>query len=157
MLSTVSSADQLPAPAQARAPRPLGAAEPTHCIDPESQAWIGSLSANGPERKPAAGALRALLLKAARFELKPRHAAISHLSEKEADDLARRSADDALVAGLSKLGEFGGESHFTTRAYKFALTEAAVRVRRLSPSPPTTFRSMSSSATRGCPRGPRQG
>ena len=46
------------------------------------------------------------------------------------EDLAQQSADDALMAVLGKLGEFRGESHFTTWAYKFALLEAAVKVRR---------------------------
>ena len=47
------------------------------------------------------------------------------------DDLATQSADDALVAVLAKLDDFRGESRFTTWAYKFALLEAAVRLRRL--------------------------
>lgn len=45
-------------------------------------------------------------------------------------DLADQSADDALVAVLAKLGQFRGESRFTTWAYKFALYETAVQVRR---------------------------
>ena len=47
------------------------------------------------------------------------------------DDLATQSADDALVAVLAKLDDFRGESRFTTWAYKFALLEAAVRLRKL--------------------------
>ena len=38
------------------------------------------------------------------------------------DDLARQSADDALVAILRKLDDFRGDSRFTTWAYKFALS-----------------------------------
>ena len=45
----------------------------------------------------------------------------------ELEDLATQAADDALVAVLAKLGEFRGESRFTTWAYKFALLEAGVR------------------------------
>ena len=41
-----------------------------------------------------------------------------------------QSADDALVAVLSKLDSYRGDSKFTTWAYKFALLEAAVKVRR---------------------------
>ena len=48
----------------------------------------------------------------------------------ELDDLALQAADDALVAILAKLDTFRGESRFTTWAYKFALLEAAVKVRR---------------------------
>ncbi|MEA2430003.1 MAG: hypothetical protein QOI19_476, partial [Thermoleophilaceae bacterium] len=39
-------------------------------------------------------------------------------------------ADDALVAVLAKLADFRGESRFTTWVYKFALYEAAVKLRR---------------------------
>ena len=46
------------------------------------------------------------------------------------DDLATQAADDALVAVLGKLDSFRGASRFTTWAYKFALLEAGVRVRR---------------------------
>ena len=45
------------------------------------------------------------------------------------DDLAVQAADDALVAILSKLHTYRGDSRFTTWAYKFALLEAAVRLR----------------------------
>jgi RNA polymerase sigma-70 factor (ECF subfamily) len=46
------------------------------------------------------------------------------------DDLALQAADDALVAVLAKLDTYRGASRFTTWAYKFALLEAGVRVRR---------------------------
>ena len=48
----------------------------------------------------------------------------------ELEDLATQAADDALVAMLAKLHTFRGASRFTTWAYKFALLEAGVRVRR---------------------------
>ena len=40
------------------------------------------------------------------------------------------AADDALVSVLDRLGDFRGASRFTTWAYKFALLEAAVKLRR---------------------------
>ena len=46
------------------------------------------------------------------------------------DDIALQSADDALVAVLAKLDEFRGHSRFTTWAFKFALLETAVKLRR---------------------------
>jgi RNA polymerase sigma-70 factor (ECF subfamily) len=55
---------------------------------------------------------------------------LPHLRGGDFDDLAQQSADDALVAVLAKLDEFRGESRFTTWAYKFALLEAAVKLRR---------------------------
>lgn len=48
----------------------------------------------------------------------------------ELDDLALQAADDALVAVLGKLDDYRGASRFTTWAYKFALLEAGVRLRR---------------------------
>jgi RNA polymerase sigma-70 factor (ECF subfamily) len=51
-------------------------------------------------------------------------------SEGDLDYLAHQSAHDALMAILAKLGDFRGESRFTTWAYKFALYEAAVKARR---------------------------
>ena len=48
----------------------------------------------------------------------------------ELDDLALQAADDALVAVLAKLDDYRGASRFTTWAYKFALLEAGVRLRR---------------------------
>jgi len=74
--------------------------------------------------------LHTLLLKCARFEVNRRGAAFPQLRGDDHDDLAHQSADDALVAVLGKLGEFRGDSRFTTWAYKFALLEAAVKIRR---------------------------
>jgi RNA polymerase sigma-70 factor (ECF subfamily) len=99
-------------------------------LDAESQAWIDRLSPGSPEREAAIETLHALLLKAARFEVNRRRAAFPQLSGNDHDDLAHQSADDALVALLGKLGDFRGDSRFTTWAYKFALLEAAVKVRR---------------------------
>jgi RNA polymerase sigma-70 factor, ECF subfamily len=48
----------------------------------------------------------------------------------DVDDLAMQAADDALISILAKLDTFRGRSQFTTWAYKFALLEAAVKVRR---------------------------
>ncbi|HEX4672950.1 MAG TPA: sigma-70 family RNA polymerase sigma factor, partial [Solirubrobacteraceae bacterium] len=54
----------------------------------------------------------------------------TYLRGGDQDDLAQQSADDALVAILGKLDSFRGDSRFTTWAYKFALYEAAAKVRR---------------------------
>jgi RNA polymerase sigma-70 factor (ECF subfamily) len=99
-------------------------------LDAESQAWLDRLAPGSPDREAAVVALHALLLKAARFEVGRRWAALPHLRGDDHDDLAHQSADDALVAVLAKLGDFRGDSRFTTWVYKFALLEAAVKVRR---------------------------
>ena len=48
------------------------------------------------------------------------------------DDLAMQAADDALWRFCANSHTYRGESRFTTWAYKFALLEAAVKVRRRS-------------------------
>ena len=98
--------------------------------DAESRAWLQRLRAEGPERDQALRDLRGLLLKAARFEVNRRGSALPHLRGGDGEDLAQQSADDALLAILAKLDDFRGESRFTTWAYKFALLEAAVKLRR---------------------------
>src|SRR3954464_3537384 len=82
-------------------------------------------------QEPAAIAeLHELLLRAARFEVGRRRAALSHVRGEELDDIAHQAADDALMAVLGKLDTYRGASRFTTWAYKFALLEAGVRLRR---------------------------
>jgi RNA polymerase sigma-70 factor (ECF subfamily) len=92
--------------------------------DADTAAWVAALSAGGPEHEAAVARLHALLLRAARFELRRRGA------RADLDDLAVQAADDALVAILAKLPAFRGQSRFTTWAYKFALLEAGVKARR---------------------------
>jgi RNA polymerase sigma-70 factor (ECF subfamily) len=99
--------------------------------DQESRVWIERLRATGPERDAALAELHALLLRAARFEI-GRRAGSRTLRGGDYDDLAHQSADDALIVILRKLDEFRGESRFTTWAYKFALYEAAAKVRKRS-------------------------
>jgi RNA polymerase sigma-70 factor (ECF subfamily) len=98
--------------------------------DDDSDAWVAALSSPGPAREEACSRLHELLLRAARFEVKRRRASLPHLRGDDFDDLAVQSADDALVAILAKLDTFRGDSRFTTWAYKFALLEAAVKLRR---------------------------
>jgi RNA polymerase sigma-70 factor (ECF subfamily) len=100
--------------------------------DGESRAWLQRLRSDGHERDQARGELRELLVRAARFELNRRAAALPHLRGGDREDLAQQSADDALLAILTKLEDFRGEARFTTWAYKFALLEAAVKLRRLA-------------------------
>jgi RNA polymerase sigma-70 factor (ECF subfamily) len=99
-------------------------------VDVESRAWLARLNGGGAAREVAVRELHALLLGAARFEVGRRRAALGHLRGNDFDDLAQQSADDALVAVLAKLDDYRGESRFTTWAYKFALLEAAVKLRR---------------------------
>src|SRR4051794_20176526 len=99
-------------------------------IDAESRSWLRRLRAEDPEREEALGELREILLRAARFEIARRRARMPQLRGGDHEDIAQQSANDALVAVLAKLGDFRGDSRFTTWAYKFALYEAAVKIRR---------------------------
>jgi RNA polymerase sigma-70 factor (ECF subfamily) len=99
-------------------------------IDAQSRAWLERLRSSGPDRHAAEAELHDLLLRAARFELGRRRGALAHMHGDDLADLAQQAADDALVAVLAKLDGFRGASRFTTWAYKFALLEAGVRVRR---------------------------
>jgi RNA polymerase sigma-70 factor, ECF subfamily len=96
----------------------------------ESQTWLDALRDSGPDHDRAVEELHALLLRAARFEVGRRRATVPGRDRGELEDIALQSANDALVAVLAKLDHFGGRSRFTTWAYKFALLEAAVKMRR---------------------------
>ena len=85
-------------------------------LDTESRAWVMDLRAKGVRRERARERLHELLLKAARFEINRRRITRPHLRGSDLDDLAQQSADDALLAILSKLETFRGDSRFTTWA-----------------------------------------
>ena len=115
---------------RSRANRSSRASSPPGDLAEESQAWIDRLSphsrrAGSSDRGAARAAPEG---RAVRGQPPPCRAFTP--GGNDYDDLAHQSADDALVAVLSKLGDFRGESRFTTWAYKFALLEAGVRVRR---------------------------
>jgi RNA polymerase sigma-70 factor, ECF subfamily len=102
----------------------------TALLDPESQEWLRTLRSSGRERDEAVARLHELLLRAARFETARRRPTLPHLRGNDLDDIANQAADDALVSVLARLDSFRGASRFTTWAYKFALLEAAVKLRR---------------------------
>jgi RNA polymerase sigma-70 factor (ECF subfamily) len=100
--------------------------------DDESREWVRSLQSEGPVRDEAVARLHALLLRAALFEVARRRPALPDLRGDDLDDIANQAADDALVSVLRRLDDYRGASRFTTWAYKFALLEAAVKLRRRS-------------------------
>jgi RNA polymerase sigma-70 factor (ECF subfamily) len=95
-----------------------------------SEVWLEALRSEGQQRDQAISDLHALLLRAARFEVRRRPAALSHVRGETLEDIALQAADDALIAVLAKLDQYRGASRFTTWAYKFALLEAGVKLRR---------------------------
>jgi len=105
-------------------------ADPAHGLDEESRSWLRDLRADGPTRNDAIARLHALLLRAARFEVARRRVSLPHVRGGDLDDLAVQAADDALMSVLRRLDDFRGASRFTTWAYKFALLESAVKLRK---------------------------
>jgi RNA polymerase sigma-70 factor, ECF subfamily len=111
---------------------PVLAPAPVIGGDAESREWLRSLRGEGAAKDDAVARLHALLLRAARYEVARRRPALPHLRGDELDDIATEAADDALMSVLRRLGDFRGASRFTTWAYKFALLEAAVKLRKRS-------------------------
>ena len=85
--------------------------------------------AGGATGDKAIARLHALLLRAARFEVARRRPSLPHLRD-QLDEIALEAADDALISILARLDDFRAESRFTTWAYKFAVLDAAVKLRK---------------------------
>jgi RNA polymerase sigma-70 factor (ECF subfamily) len=101
-------------------------------LDVESRAWLADLRSTGSRQDAAVKRLHELLLRAARFEVGRRRPTLPNLRGNELDDIALEAADDALMSVLARLDDFRGASRFTTWVYKFALYEAAAKLRRRS-------------------------
>jgi RNA polymerase sigma-70 factor (ECF subfamily) len=99
-------------------------------LDDESRDWLRSLTADSCEE--AVVRLRALLLRATRFEISRRRAELWDVDDGELDELACAATDAALTSVLHCLDRYRGDSHFTTWAAKYAILEAAVRLRKLA-------------------------
>ncbi|MGH3138007.1 MAG: RNA polymerase sigma factor [Gaiellaceae bacterium] len=99
-------------------------------LDAESREWLRDLRSEGAAKDEAIARLHALLVRAARFEVARRRRGLPHLRGDELDDIALEAADDALMSVLARLDDFRGASRFTTWVYKFALLEAAVKLRK---------------------------
>ena len=98
-------------------------------LDAESEEWPRVLACTGPRREEALARLHGLLVRVAQKEV-ARRAARLRITGPELDDLAYQAAADALVAITSKLGQFRGESRFTTWAYKFVVLEVSAKIGR---------------------------
>jgi RNA polymerase sigma-70 factor (ECF subfamily) len=116
---------ELVKPVSLTAPPPVAPAP----LDLESREWLRALRADD-DREAAIVRLHALLLRGARFEIARRRPSLPHLRGNEVDEIALEAADDALMSVLRRLDDFRGASRFTTWAYKFALLEAAVKLRK---------------------------
>ena len=83
----------------------------------------------GPRREAALARLHEMLVRIARAEVRRRSPRLQ-LTGPELDDVAYQAAADALIAITGKLGQFRGESRFTTWAYKFVIFEVSAKVGR---------------------------
>jgi RNA polymerase sigma-70 factor (ECF subfamily) len=100
-----------------------------HAIDPESADWLGALAGKGAQRDAALARLHEMLLRIARRECRRRGPRL-RITGPELEDLAYQAAADALLAITRKLGQFRGESRFTTWAYKFVVLEVSDKIGR---------------------------
>ena len=98
-------------------------------LDPESAGWLRMLAGTGAAREAALARLHQMLVRIARAEAGRRTPRL-RLARPELDDLAYQAAADALIAITGKLGQFRGESRFTTWAYKFVIFEVPAKIGR---------------------------
>jgi RNA polymerase sigma-70 factor, ECF subfamily len=98
-------------------------------LDPESAEWIRVLGDPGPQREEALTRLHQMLVRIARSEVRRRGPRL-RISGPELDDLASQAAADALLGITNKIGEFRGESRFTTWAYKFVILNVSAKIGR---------------------------
>ena len=96
---------------------------------PVPDEWVRALSAGGAERERATARLHEMLLRVARAEARRRSGQL-RISGPELDDLAHQAAADAVLAIIAKIGQFRGESRFTTWAYKFVIFEVSGKIGR---------------------------
>jgi RNA polymerase sigma-70 factor (ECF subfamily) len=106
-----------------------GARRPVQDLDEESAAWLRRLVAGGGEQQAAERELHATLVRIALAEVR-RRSASTPVNGPELDDLAHQAAADAMLAILPKLGDFRGESRFTTWAYRFVILEVSSKIGR---------------------------
>jgi len=97
--------------------------------DAETADWVRVLAGAGPERDAALVRLHAMLVRIARAEVARRGPRL-RISGPELDDLAYQAAADALLAITGKIGQFRGESRFTTWACKFVIFEVSAKCGR---------------------------
>jgi len=83
----------------------------------------------GPARQVAVARLHEKLVRIAQGEVRRRGPRL-RITGPELDDLAYQAAADALLAITAKLGQFRGDSRFTTWAYKFVIFEVSAKIGR---------------------------
>lgn len=97
--------------------------------DEESAEWLRTLGATGIERRLALDRLHARLVRVALHEIH-RRGPSTRITGPELTDIAHQAAADAMIAILSRLETFRGESRFTTWIYKFVILEISNKIGR---------------------------
>ena len=92
--------------------------------------WLVALKSDGQTQAAALADLRAYLLRAALYALYRSRSTLRDFAPTDIEQLAEDCAQDALSAVLGHLGQFRGDSRFTTWGYKFAVNAALVAARR---------------------------
>jgi RNA polymerase sigma-70 factor (ECF subfamily) len=106
-------------------------------VAPPVDDWVSRLSDEGGDRHQATRELHELMLRAARHQI-ARMPAGADLGWARREEIVHAAADEATTAVLARLATFEGRSRFTTWAYKFAILQTAVEVRRASWRPRET-------------------
>ncbi|HET7173175.1 MAG TPA: sigma-70 family RNA polymerase sigma factor [Nocardioidaceae bacterium] len=91
--------------------------------------WVTLLTTPGPAREQAIRRLHELMVRAAARQVS-RMSEARTLGWTRREEIVQASADEATMAILDRLGSFQGRSRFTTWAYKFAILQVAVELRR---------------------------
>ena len=92
--------------------------------------WLTVLKGDGVAQASALMDLRALLMRATRYALSGNRTTLAHLAPGDIEQLAEDCTQDALSGLLEHLGDFRGDSRFTTWAYKIAVNAALIAARR---------------------------
>jgi RNA polymerase sigma-70 factor (ECF subfamily) len=95
--------------------------------DPESAEWLRVLGRGGRQREAALARLHAMLLRIAQREVRRRGPRLP-ITGPELEDLAYQAAADAMLAVAAQLGQFRGESRFTTWVYRFVILEVSAKI-----------------------------
>jgi RNA polymerase sigma factor (sigma-70 family) len=95
----------------------------------DDQQWIEGLSRTGAAHERTCEELHEILFRAARREARQR-ALYLRVAGPDLDDLACQAASDALLLIIRKVGDFRGESRFTTWATRFVIFQVIAKLRQ---------------------------
>jgi RNA polymerase sigma-70 factor, ECF subfamily len=95
-----------------------------------NEEWLHDLGTSGAVQEAAIADLRNLLLRAVLYFFSRNLGDFGELARVEILHLAEDCAQEALIAVMSHLPDFRGDSKFTTWAYKFGVNLALMTARR---------------------------